>query len=109
VKTKKKVYHTLWSELLKYVFKHEVSNCDHCGTQHTLVPTITSQNVCQKILSHLGRPVNEAIVRSPRAPPEDDYSLLGFKIFLAKTRSGNGAKNVEQEKSGVEDTMGRNA
>lgn len=72
VKTKKKVYRTPWSELLKYVFKYEVSNCDHCGTKLTLVATITSQNICQKILNHLGRPANEVIVRSPRAPPEVD-------------------------------------
>ena len=72
VKTKKKVYRTPWSELLKYVFKYEVSNCDHCGTKLTLVATITSQNICQKILNHLGRPANEVIVRCPRAPPEVD-------------------------------------
>lgn len=73
VKTKKKVYRTPWSELLKYVFKYEVSNCDHCGTKLTLVATITSQNICQKILNHLGQPANEVIIRSPRAPPEADY------------------------------------
>ena len=73
VKTKKKVYRTPWSELLKYVFKYEVSNCDHCGTKLTLVATITSQNICQKILNHLGGPANEMIVRSPRAPPEVDF------------------------------------
>lgn len=72
VKTKKKVYRTPWSELLKYVFKYEVSNCDHCGTKLTLVATITSQKICQKILNHIGRPTNEVIVRSPRAPPEAD-------------------------------------
>ena len=72
VKNKKKVYRTPWSELLKYVFKYEVSNCDHCGTKLTLVATITSQKICQKILNHLGRPANEVIVRSPRAPPEAD-------------------------------------
>ncbi len=73
VKTKKKVYRTPWSELLKYVFKYELSNCDYCGTTLTLVATITSQHVCQKILNHLGSLTNEVIVRSPRAPPEDDY------------------------------------
>lgn len=73
VKMKKKVYRTPWSELLKYVFKYEVSNCDHCGNQLSLVATITSQNVCHKILSHLGRPANESIVRAPRAPPEGEY------------------------------------
>ena len=72
METNKKVYRTPWSELLKYVFKYEVSNCDYCGTTLTLVATITSQNVCQKILNHLGRPANEVIARSPRAPPESD-------------------------------------
>jgi hypothetical protein len=79
--TKKKVYRTPWSELLKYVFKYEVSNCDYCGNTLTLVATITSQNVCQKILNHLGREANEVIVRSPRAPPESnffDQTMGGF-------------------------------
>jgi hypothetical protein len=73
VKIYKKVYRTPWSELLKYVFKNEVSNCDHCGTKLTLVATITSQKICQKILNYLGWPENEVIVRSPKAPPEADY------------------------------------
>lgn len=29
LKVKKKVYRTQWGELLKYVFKPEVNNCDH--------------------------------------------------------------------------------
>jgi hypothetical protein len=94
VKTKKKVYRSPWSELLKYVFKYEVSNCDHCGTKLTLVATITSQNICQKILNHLGRPANEVVVRSPRAPPEADYFDYAVGDFFAKLlRKGRGVPN----------------
>ena len=34
---KKKIYRTPWAELLKHVFKYDVSNCDHCGTKLVLI------------------------------------------------------------------------
>jgi hypothetical protein len=72
-KIKKITYRTPWSELLKYVFKYEVKNCDHCGTKLELVATITSQYVCEKILRHLGKPGEEFKVHEPRGPPEIEY------------------------------------
>jgi len=42
---KKIEYRTPWAELLKRVFKYEVSYCDHCGTKLRLVATITSHAV----------------------------------------------------------------
>ena len=72
-KIKKKVYRTPWGELLKYVFKYEVNNCDHCGTKLKLVATITSSYACQKILNHLGLPMDELNITSPRGPPEEEF------------------------------------
>ena len=72
-KIKKKTYRTPWAELLKHVFKYEVSDCEHCGTKLVLIATITSRHVCQKILKHLGLPVDEVNAVAPRAPPEFDY------------------------------------
>lgn len=73
VKTKKKIYRTPWAELLKHVFKYEVSYCDHCGGKLELIATITSKYVCQKILNHLGMAADEINVIAPRAPPELEY------------------------------------
>ena len=70
IKIKKKTYRTPWSELLKHVFKYEVSYCDHCGGKLELIATIASKYVCQKILNHLGMPADEINVIGPRAPPE---------------------------------------
>ena len=72
-KVKKKSYRTPWAELLRHVFKYEVSDCEHCGTKLVLIATITSRHVCQKILKHLGLPVDEVNAIAPRAPPEFDY------------------------------------
>lgn len=72
-KIKKKVYRTQWGELLKYVFKHEVNNCDHCGSKLRPIATITSSFSCQKILNHLGLPVYEVNIIAPRGPPEMEY------------------------------------
>ena len=73
VKVKKKSYRTPWADLLKHVFKYEVSDCENCGTKLVLIATITSRHVCQKILKHLGLPVDEVNAIAPRAPPEFDY------------------------------------
>ncbi len=73
VKVKKKTYRTPWAELLKHVFKFEVTDCENCGTKLVLIATITSRHVCQKILKHLGLPVDEVNTIAPRAPPEFDY------------------------------------
>lgn len=77
-KSKKKTYRTPWGELLKYVFKYEVNNCDYCGTKLTLVATITSSYVCRKILNHLGLPFEEVIITAPRGPPELEYFDQSF-------------------------------
>ncbi|MBC7427635.1 MAG: transposase [Bacteriovorax sp.] len=42
IKIKKKTYRTPWADLLKHVFKHEVSYCDHCGGKVKLIATISS-------------------------------------------------------------------
>ena len=71
-KVKKKTYRTPWAELLKHVFKYEVSDCEHCGTKLVLIATITSRHVCHKILNHLGLPIYEVNAKAPRGPPEMD-------------------------------------
>jgi Putative transposase/Transposase zinc-binding domain len=71
-KVKKKSYRTPWAELLKHVFKYEVSKCEHCGTNLVLIATITSRHVCHKILNHLGLPIYEVNATAPRGPPELD-------------------------------------
>lgn len=71
MRIKKKVYRTPWAELLKYVFKYEVNYCNHCGAKLKLIATITSRHVCQKILNHLGYPMEDFEASlAPRAPPE---------------------------------------
>jgi hypothetical protein len=72
-KIKKKTYRTPWAELLKHVFKYEVSDCEYCGTKLVLIATITSRHVCQKILNHLDLPIYEVNTTAPRAPPELDF------------------------------------
>ena len=72
-KTKKKIYRTPWSELLRYVFKYEVNYCDHCGSKLILVATIKSEQACHKILSHLNLPLELFTATAPRAPPELDF------------------------------------
>ena len=72
-KIKKKIYRTPWAELLKHVFKFDVSNCDNCGTKLVLLASITSRHACNKILSHLGLPIYEVIAMAPRGPPEFEY------------------------------------
>lgn len=73
IKVKKKVYRTPWADLLKHVFKVDVSNCDLCGSKLKLVACITSPISCQKILKHLNRDTEEVIVAMPRAPPKQIY------------------------------------
>jgi hypothetical protein len=71
-KIKKKIYRTPWAELLKHVFKYDVSSCDNCGTKLVLVASITSSYTCNKILTHLKLPIYEVIATAPRGPPEID-------------------------------------
>jgi hypothetical protein len=71
-KVKKKTYRTPWAELLRHVFKYEVTDCEHCGTKLVLIATITSRQVCHKILNHLGLPIYEVNAKAPRGPPEMD-------------------------------------
>jgi hypothetical protein len=73
VKGKKKTYRTPWAELLKHVFKYDVSSCEGCGAKLVLIAMITSRHICKKILNHLGLPVDEVIASSPRGPPDRDY------------------------------------
>jgi len=47
---------------------HQIS--ENCGTKLVLIATITSRHVCQKILKHLGLPVDEVNAIAPRAPPD---------------------------------------
>jgi hypothetical protein len=72
IKIKKKNYRTTWGELLKHVFKFDVSTCA-CGGKLELVACITSREVCRKILNHLGLPIYEVKAASPRGPPERDF------------------------------------
>ena len=72
-KIKKKIYRTPWADLLKHVFKHDVSNCDHCGTKLVLIASITSRHTCNKILTHLNLPIREVLATPPRGPPEIDF------------------------------------
>jgi hypothetical protein len=71
-KIKKKNYRTPWGELLRHVFKIDVTTCE-CGGKLELVACITSRDVCRKILNHLGLPVYEVRATSPRGPPELDF------------------------------------
>jgi hypothetical protein len=81
VKVKKKIYRTPWAELLKHVFKYDVSNCDHCGTELVLIASITSRHICKKILNHLDLPIYEVVATSPRGPPEMDFFALAPEYF----------------------------
>jgi hypothetical protein len=72
-KTKKKIYRTPWSELLRYVFTYEVNYCDHCRSKLILFATIKSEQACHKILSHLNLPIELFTAIAPRAPPELDF------------------------------------
>ena len=63
-------------ELLKHVFKYDVSNCDHCATKLVLVASITSRYICNKILPHLELPIYEVVTRSPRGPPEVELNIV---------------------------------
>lgn len=67
---KRKVYRTPWAELLKRVFKVDVTYCDNCGTKLELIATITSLTVCRKILNHLKLDSEKVVPSSPRDPPE---------------------------------------
>ncbi|MFZ4715869.1 MAG: hypothetical protein ACOYL6_19255 [Bacteriovoracaceae bacterium] len=73
IKVKKKVYRTAWADLLKHVFKLDVSNCDHCGSKLKLVACITLPISCQEILKHLNQETEEVVVAMPKAPPQQSY------------------------------------
>ena len=68
-KSKKKIYRTPWAELLKRIYKYEVLNCDNCLGKLELVATITSIEICKKILNHLKLDSATVSVTAPRAPP----------------------------------------
>lgn len=71
-KSKKISYYTPWADLLKRVFKFEVSCCDHCGHKLRLVSSVHSPKACEKIVSHLGIKQELPIENSHRGPPESN-------------------------------------
>ena len=55
---------------MKRTFEVDVLVCNHCGGPRKLIALITDPAVIQRILGHLGLPLEFPTVSPARAPPE---------------------------------------
>ena len=60
--------HFPWAELLGRVFEVDILACPDCGGRLSLVATIAQRGVIEKILAHLGLPVELPSLAPARSP-----------------------------------------
>ena len=58
-----------WADLMQRSFGFDVLACPHCSGRLTLVALIHAPAVIERILTHLGLPVDVPMMRPSRAPP----------------------------------------
>jgi hypothetical protein len=58
-----------WAELMQRTFALDVLACPHCGGRLRFVALIEQASVVQRILRHLGLPIEIPEARPARAPP----------------------------------------
>ena len=62
-----------WSELLKRVFRIDLSTCPDCGGRLQFIAAIMERSVLEKILTHLELPATPPTFQQPRAPPQEAF------------------------------------
>jgi len=77
--------HSPWAELLRRTFEIDILACPDCGNRLRLVATIENRDVIERILAHLGLPVD---VPTP-APARSTEWLPGV---LSGPEGGAGSK-----------------
>jgi hypothetical protein len=65
--------HYAWADLLRRVFAFDVLDCPQCGGRLRLLATITQREVVERILSHLGLPI-EPELPEPAQSQEDLFT-----------------------------------
>jgi hypothetical protein len=59
-----------WAQLLKRVFKIEIDLCRRCDGKLKVIAAIMKSDVIERILKHLGLPLQPPPILPPRAPPQ---------------------------------------
>jgi hypothetical protein len=62
-----------WSELLKRVFRVDLSTCPDCGGGLGFIAAVMERTVVEKILDHLNLPTARPTFQQPRAPPQEAF------------------------------------
>jgi hypothetical protein len=62
-----------WAELLKRVFRMDLSTCPDCGGHLKFIAAILERSVVEKILKHLNLPATPPTFQQPRAPPQEAF------------------------------------
>ena len=62
-----------WAELLKRVFKIDLTTCPDCGGGLRFIATIMERAVVVKILTHLDLPTISPRFNQARAPPQQEF------------------------------------
>lgn len=62
-----------WAQLLKRVFKIDLTSCPDCGGVLKFIATIMERAVVVEILTHLGLPTEAPRFNMPRAPPQMSF------------------------------------
>jgi len=65
--------HYAWADLLRRTFAVDVLDCPECGGRLRLLATITQHEVIERILSHLGLPI-EPVSPEPAQSQEDFFA-----------------------------------
>ena len=68
-------YRLSWSEMLKRVFKLDVTTCSNCGGKLKVISTIMERKVIKQILTHLGLPDEPPAIWPARASPQADFAF----------------------------------
>ena len=62
-----------WAQLLKRVFKTDISICGHCGGNVRVTEAVTERAEIRKRLDALGVPSEPPGLHPARAPPQGDF------------------------------------
>ena len=70
-----KEYRLTWAEMLKRVFRLDVSTCPDCGGKLKVIASIMERNVIKEILSHLGFDTEPPGICPARPSPQAEFAF----------------------------------
>lgn len=64
---------TSWAKLLNRVFNIDITQCQFCHGEVKVVAAILERKAIEKILNHLGLPVDPPVIHPARPPPQQTF------------------------------------